>query len=302
MTYGTVSAPYLATRCLQQLVEDESKDFSLAPETLTNNFYVDDDLCEINAIEDILRLQQELITPLGREGFHLRKFCASHPRILEAVPPDCREMNVLIELDSNEGIKILGFLWHPLSDQFLISKGTCAQRLREPKNSPVSKRIISSMVATIFDPLGLVSPVVYNIFLQQLWLRKLDWDEQLSSELLNQWMDMYLRLSQVNEIAFDRLVFAKGQPTEIQLHGFCDSSEKAYGACLYLRSVNQQGEVTTKLICSKSRVAPVKKVTLPRLELCGALLLAQLMQKTVPALNLKIDRILLWTESTIVLL
>jgi hypothetical protein len=139
----------------------------------------------------------------------------------------CREMDVPIELDSNEGIKTLGLLWHPLSDQFLISKGTCVQRLREPKNSPVSKRIISSITAAIFDLLGLISPAVdvHKIFLQQLWLHKLDWDEQLPSELLNQWMDMYLRLSQVNEIAVDRLVLAKEQPTEIQLHGFCDFSE-----------------------------------------------------------------------------
>ena len=89
MTYGTASAPYLATRCLQQLAADESKDFSLAPEALTNNFYVDDALCGANTIDDALRLEQ-------------------------------------------------------------ISKGTCAQRLREHKNSPVSKRIISSIVATIF--------------------------------------------------------------------------------------------------------------------------------------------------------
>jgi hypothetical protein len=105
----------------------------------------------------------------------------------------------------------------------------------------------------------------------------------------------------VNEIAVGRLVLAKRQPTKIQLHGFCDSSEEAYGACLYLRSVNQQAEVTTKLLCSKSRVAPVKKITLKRLELCGALLLAQLIEKTVPVLDLKIDRFLLWTDSTIVL-
>jgi len=113
---------------------------------------------------------------------------------------------------------------------------------------------------------------------------------------------MYLRLSQVNEITFDRLVFAKRQPTEIKLRGFCDSSEKAYGACLYLRSCNQQGEVKTKLLCSKSIVAQLKKATLPRLELCGALLLAQLIQNTVPVMNLKIDRILLWTDCMIVLL
>jgi len=162
---------------------------------------VDDALCGANTIEDALRLQQELIVLLGRGGFHLRKFCASHPIIVEAVPPDCREMEVPIELDNNEGIKTLSLLWHPFSDQFLISKGTCAPNLREPKNSPISKRIISSILAAIFDPLGLISliVVVYKIFLQQLWLHKLDWDDQLPSELLNEWMDMYLRLSQMKE-------------------------------------------------------------------------------------------------------
>jgi len=129
VTYGTASAPYLATRCIQRLAEDEAKNFSLAPETVTNNFYVDDALCEANTIEDALKLEQELIALLGRGGFHLHKFCASHPRILEAVPSDCREMDAPIELDSNEGIKTLGLLWHPLSDQILNSKGTCVQRL-----------------------------------------------------------------------------------------------------------------------------------------------------------------------------
>jgi hypothetical protein len=82
------------------------------------------------------------------------------------------------------------------------------------------------------------------------------------------------------------------------MHG---STMKINGSCLYLCSINQQGDVITKLLCYKSRVAPVKKITLPTLELCGSLLLAQLIQKTVPALNLKIARILLWTDSVLVL-
>jgi len=86
-----------------------------------------------HTIEDALRLQQESIASLGQGGFLIRKFCASHHNLLEAVPPDCREMDVPIGLDSNEGIKTLGLLWHPLLDQFLISKGTCAHRLRESK-------------------------------------------------------------------------------------------------------------------------------------------------------------------------
>jgi hypothetical protein len=110
---------------------------------------VDDALCGASTTEDALRLQQELIMLLGRGGFHLHKLCYSYPSILEAVPPDCREMEVPIQLHSNDGIKTLGLLWHPLSDQFLISWGTCAQKLREPKNSPVSKCIISSIIAAI---------------------------------------------------------------------------------------------------------------------------------------------------------
>jgi len=74
-------------------------------------------------------------------------------------------MEVPIELDSNESIKTLDLLWHPLSDQFLISKRTSVQKLRTPKNPSISKRIISSIVAAIFDPLGLISRVVYKIFL-----------------------------------------------------------------------------------------------------------------------------------------
>ena len=184
---------------------------------------MDDALCGANTIEDALRLQQELIALLGRGGFHLRKVCASHSSMIEAVPPDCREMEVPVELDSNEGIKTLGLIWHPLSVQFPISKGTRAQKLRESKNTSVSKSIISSIVATIFDPLGLISlVVVHKIFLHQLWLHRIEWDDHLPSELSNQWLDMYLRLSQVKEVTVDRLVLAKGQPTEIQLHGFCE--------------------------------------------------------------------------------
>jgi hypothetical protein len=77
--------------------------------------------------------------------------------------------------------------------------------------------------------------------------------------------------------------------------------EELNGSRLYLCSINQQGDVITKLLCSKSRVAPVKKIKLPTLELCGSLLLAQLIEKAIPALNLKIARILLWTDSMLVL-
>jgi hypothetical protein len=89
--------------------------------------------------------------------------------------------------------------------------------------------------------------------------------------------------------------------TDIQLHGFCDSSEKAYGACWYLRSIDTDGKVTCELLCAASKVAPIQRVTLPRLELCGALLLSKLYKKARAALEVPINKTILWTDSSIVL-
>ena len=139
------------------------------------------------------------------------------------------------------------------------------------------------------------------MFLQRLWQKEVDWDQQLSPELITEWQKLQVQLPLINEINVERFVLQKGNVTQIQLHGFSDASEKAYGACLYIRSINQQGQVSVKLLCSKSRVAPIKEVTLPRLELCAALRLAELVHKAIPALHLQIESIHLWTDSQIVL-
>lgn len=89
--------------------------------------------------------------------------------------------------------------------------------------------------------------------------------------------------------------------TDIQIHGFSDASEKAYDACAYIRSTDQYGQNSSQLLCSKSRVAPLKTIILPRLELCGALLLAQLMQKILKSLRIQPEQVYYWTNSVIVL-
>lgn len=87
----------------------------------------------------------------------------------------------------------------------------------------------------------------------------------------------------------------------LQLHGFCDASQRAYGACLYLRSRTSEDKYYVELLCSKTRVAPLKVVSLPRLELCAALLLAQLLDKVQVSIDLTAIRVFLWSDSTITL-
>jgi hypothetical protein len=300
VTYGTSSAPFLATSVLHQLASDEKHHFPGAAEVLQRDFHVDDLITAASSLEEAEQLQGDLITLLSKGGFTLQKFSANHSRLLERIPTEWRETQNPVSLNNHDSVKTLGLLWNPSTDQFLINNSL--RHATSPKET-ATKRAVASVVASNFDPLGLISPIIitHKVFLQQLWLSGLGWDDQLPEDLHSRWMQLLRRLHQINDIKVNRLVMSPNNHVDVQLHGFCDASKTAYGACLYRRTLDHQGNITVKLLCSKSRVAPVKRVTLPRLELCGAVLLANLIRKTIPILGVPIQSMHLFTDSTIVL-
>jgi len=113
------------------------------------------------------------------------------------------------------------------------------------------------------------------------------------------WSRLLDQMHTLNNFKVHRLVMTSN--SSVQIHGFSDASEEAYGACVYIRSTDQHGQHSSRLLCSKSRVAPLKTITLPRLELCGALLLAQLMNKVLTSMRMKSNQVYFWTDSIIVL-
>ncbi|GFX49444.1 integrase catalytic domain-containing protein [Trichonephila clavipes] len=131
----------------------------------------------------------------------------------------------------------------------------------------------------------------------QIWVLKLEWDEPLSNPIAKEWNDFVSTLPVIQNIHVPRLVIGKGR---IIIHGFADASTAAYGAVLYVQSISEE-DVSTRLLCSKSRVAPVKPITIPRLELCACVLLSQLLEKVLHSLTLPIQQIMLWTDFNIVL-
>ncbi|GFT88514.1 uncharacterized protein TNCV_262961 [Trichonephila clavipes] len=131
----------------------------------------------------------------------------------------------------------------------------------------------------------------------KLWVLKFEWDEPLSNPIAKKWNDFVSTLPVIQNIHVPRLVIGKGR---IIIHGFADASTAAYGAVLYAQSISEK-DVSTRLLCSKSRVAPVKPITIPRLELCACVLLSQLLEKVLHSLTLPIQQIMLWTDSNIVL-
>ena len=137
------------------------------------------------------------------------------------------------------------------------------------KKQMVTKRQVLKISASVYDPLGLFTPVTLRakLMLQSLWKEGLEWDDELSVERIDVWKNIETDLKKISEVKVPRYI---GNGT-CQLLCFCDASAKAYSACIYLRCL-KDGEVSTNLIFSKSRVAPEKVVTLPRLELLGVLI------------------------------
>ena len=142
------------------------------------------------------------------------------------------------------------------------------------------KRLILSRISKLFDPLGL-GPVIVKakLMIRVLWKVGVSWNESIPFEVSTMWNEYQSQLATLRNISFNRYILIS-DAHEIHIHGFCNASEQAYGACIYFRSTNSCGKTSVSLVCSKSRVAPLKLLTLTRLELCAALLLARLIVST----------------------
>ncbi|GFW03618.1 uncharacterized protein TNCV_3988371 [Trichonephila clavipes] len=288
VTYGTVSAPYLAQRTLTQLSMDEEANFPIAASVLRNNLYMDDVLCGSATLKEAIVLRRQLKEILKSAGMELHKLCANH----EKLSPDPEQYYKFATLTET---KTLGVSWKPNLDCFLIKVKVCL-------DSSYTKRDVLSTIAKIFDPVALMAPVISKakIFLQRLWRSKLEWNDLLPAEEYREWQQFLVSLENINNIEIPRRILV-AFPEVIEIHGFADASERCYGAAVYCKSKNLKSETLVRLITSKSRVAPIKSLTIPRLELCAAVLLAKLVKRVVAALQLETAELYLWSDSMIVL-
>ena len=164
---------------------------------------------------------------------------------------------------------------------------------------PVTKRSLLKVSAKVFDPLGFLSPFVIQLkcLFQDLCAEKIDWDQELQGHWLLKWNSFLSELESLNQVKIPRCYFLpNSKRNSIQLHGFCDASKQAYAAAVYLRSSYDDGRVTVRLLCSKSRVAPVKQQSIPHLELLGPCILARLMNTVQDSLPEEIEKFY-WCDS-----
>ncbi|XP_018373965.1 PREDICTED: uncharacterized protein LOC108768144 [Trachymyrmex cornetzi] len=295
VTYGTKPASFLAVRCLHQLAESEKTNYPEAATIVCNNFYMDDLLAGGATKAEVIKLKGELTELLEKGGFRLRKWRSNMSICSENVHTVTEGLDIVKENET----KLLGISWDPKKDMFQYEVTS------KENDQNATKRVMLSQVCKLFDPLGLVGPVITAakdlILMQTLWNLGIDWDEEVPMQVYQSWNQIRTQLCLLNELKIPRLIVSGKNNSQLQLHGFCDASERAYGACVYLHERDKHGDTITKLICSKSRVAPMRALSLPRLELCGAVLLVNLMCRVMDSLKLTIDQKFYWTDSTIVL-
>jgi hypothetical protein len=279
--------------------EEISRRQESAAQVLNNDCYVDELLSGTSTTEEAITLQHDLSSLLQTAGLTLRKWASNNFTFLDTIHKELQETQQTLSLDNEDGVITLRLLWNPTTDQLQVKHSYSPG---QTTNSTSTKCTVLATTASIFDPLGLLSPAVisYKIFLQKLWQDKLPWDELLPPHLQQEWNQLLQTIPQLPEIKINRKVICPNA-VNIQLHGFCDSSERAYGACLYLRSTDiKTNKTSCELLCSTSKVAPLKQLTIPRLELCAATLLSKLYKKATRALNnVNINESYLWTDSSI---
>ncbi|XP_055527032.1 uncharacterized protein LOC129719665 [Wyeomyia smithii] len=210
----------------------------------------------------------------------------------------------------NETINTLGLLWDPVEDCFAFRVNSV-----ESNYDNVTKRQVMSEIAKLFDPLELLGAIIViaKIIMQDLWREGLAWDEKLTDDQLIMWKRLRDDLPEIAKMRIPRLVKVHSA-FRYEIHGFSDASMKAYGCCIYLRNVRPDGSAELHLLCGKSRVTPIKEtkrqpgnelnpgeMTMPRLELCAAKLLAEQVAVVLAALEVEVDRVVLWSDSQIVL-
>lgn len=293
--FGGVWCSSAAAYAVRKAVDDFC-DIELVRDVITNSFYVDDCLCSLADLDEAIMAIEGVKRVLGKGGFNVTKYVVNNDQLLTAVPEMDRTLDRK-KLQSNSHSKVLGLTWNVSDDSIVFD-------VNVPTAEHITKRVILSSVSSLFDPLGLITPVLIpgRILFQDAVREKLEWDDQVNSETVNQWQNWIKSVERLKTISVSRCVKPVNfNEAYLELHHFCDASEKAYGCCSYLRAINSSGMIHTALLCSKGKVAPVKSQTIPRLELQAAVLAARMDAILIDELQLQLGKSHFWTDSEIVL-
>ncbi|XP_053380514.1 uncharacterized protein LOC128548907 [Mercenaria mercenaria] len=286
--FGVISSPFLLGATIESHLESYNNSIA---NKIKDDIYVDNVITGTDTWQEALDLYSVSKRIFSEASMNLREWASNSSDLLESIASEDKAKHSVI--------KILGNTWDTKNDTLSVS---VPQSLSEINS--LTKRIILKQIASVFDPLGL-SPVLLKgkILLQTIWKRKFDWDDPLEEiDILDTWSSVKKNLEEITAFSFSRsmAVYTCRQNTEYTLLCFCDASADAYATSIYL---HQKGESDTQvnLVFAKSRLAPLKEITIPRLELMAVLMGVRCLKFVRDQLKLDIKNMYVWTDSQCVI-
>lgn len=280
--FGTVSSPSIANFALKQTVEDDLHQISSdVQNTIKYSFYVDDCLQFVASAQEAIKLARDLRVACAQGGFTLNKWVSNSNEVLETIPEIHRASHA-------KQLRVLGIQWNIQKDTFQVTV----------KSKVPTRRNILSVVSSIYDPLGVLSPFTLKAkqILQKLCRDEYGWDDCIPNEMSGPWKRWLCRFEMSRCMKPDNFVVKTAE-----LHNFCDASESGYGTVSYIRLADKMGNVHVAFILGKSRVTPLKQMTIPRLELAAATFAVNVDRMLQKDLHMELNASTLWTDSTTVL-
>ena len=295
--FGATSSPSCANFALRQCAEDNEKQFCRETiEKLLHCFYVDDCLVLISSEEEAVALYQDLVCICAKGGFKLTKWMSNRRAVMAAIPENQRAKGIKnLDLDHNllPVERVLGVQWCIQSDDFKFKIVV--------QDRPLMRRGILSVISSIYEPLGILSPIVLSA--KKLCRQQLGWDDPIPPSAAQEWTNWLKELHQLEHFQIARCLKPPdfGEVTAAQLHHFADASENGYGTVTYLLLKNVHSQLHSSFVMGKSRVSPLKSVCIPRMELTAATMASRLDAFWKRELHMSLTESVFWTDSTSVL-
>ena len=279
LNFGDKPAPAIAQIALRKTAEKSEESYPEAAKVLKEDVYMNDICHAVDSLTEAKKIAADLDNVLKKGGFSVKKWSSNKPLGTSEDDSD-GEMKVF---PSGNEEKVLGIVWNCKTDTLSLKVKSDLMKLSTIDHQSLeeikcTKRLLLREVARFYDPLSLAAAFTIRakIGMQDLWRMGVDWDDELPLQQKMRWRQLFDELSELENSTLKRCLLTLGAAEPPLFCVFSDASTEAFGSCAYIRKKNPDGSYEVRFAAAKSRVAPLKQLTVPRLELQAAVLASRL--------------------------
>ncbi|XP_058839467.1 uncharacterized protein LOC131694941 [Topomyia yanbarensis] len=306
MTFGASCSPSSAQYVKNLNAGRFKNQFPEAVEAICNGTYVDDMLYSVESEEEAVKLAQDVRFIHAEGGFEIRGWLSNSKKVIDVMGDHSSSQKDLNKPGELATEKVLGMWWDTVSDTFTFKiPQRCKHELLSGQEAP-TKREVLRILMSVYDPIGLLANVLMflKVLLQDIWRSNVGWDEPIADQQLEKWRTWLSVLHNVETVSVPRcyrtMTTSSAKSNEIQLHVFVDASENGYAAVAYFR-YEEGNTIECAFVTAKTRVAPLKYVSIPRLELQAAVIGTRLAKAIGETHRIAVQKRFFWTDSRDVL-